>query len=109
MPFLVITAWYPTHKASEVIKILFEVRKKYPPSVLAELGDTSVNQAVTTTEKGLKTMSFYDVKEGKLEEALKTARSALAMFQPIEGYEYSIEVWSTLTEAFETLGMQAPT
>jgi len=109
MPFLVITSWYPTHKASEVIKIFPEILKKYPPSVLAELGETSVNQAVTTTEKGLKAMSFYDVKKGKLEEALMTAKSALAMAQSIEGYEYTIEVWSTITEAFETLGMQAPT
>ena len=109
MPFLVITSWYPTHKASEVIKILSEVLKKYPPNVLAELGETSVNQAVTTTEKGLKAMSFYDVKEGKLEEALKIARSALAMCQSIEGYEYTIEIWSTFTEAFEIVGMQAPT
>lgn len=54
-------------------------------------------------------MSVYDVKEGKLEEALKIARSTLAMFQPIEGYESKVEVWSTVTESFEAIGMQTPT
>lgn len=109
MPFLVITAWYPTHKVSDVIKVYPEMLKKYPPSSLTEFGEIAVNNAVTATEKGLKTMSFYDIKEGKLEEALKTARSALAMFQSIEGYEYKVEVWSTITEAFESIGMQVPT
>ena len=109
MPYLVLTAWYPTHKVPEVLKILPELLKKYPPSVLEELGETAVNQATTTTEKGLKAMSFYEIKEGKLEEALITAKKAVAMFQPVEGYEYTIEIWSTFTEAFEIVGMQAPT
>ena len=109
MPFIVVTSWYPTHKVSDVLKIFPEFLKKYPPNVLAEFGEISVNQAVTSTEKGLKSMSFFDIKEGKLEEALKVARSAVAMFQAVEGYEYSIEVWSTITEAFESIGMQAPT
>ena len=109
MPYLVITSWYPSHKVPDVIKIYTEMLKKYPPNVLAKLGEYCVENAGSATEKGLKSMSIFDVKEGKLEEALKTARSALAMAQSIEGYEYTVEVWSTLTEAFDTLGMQVPT
>jgi len=109
MVYLVITSWYPSHKVSDVIKTFTEMLKKYPPSVIAELGEILVNNAGTSTENGLKAMSVYDVKEGKLEEALKIARSALAMFQPVEGYESKVEVWSTVTESFEAIGMQAPT
>lgn len=106
---MVITSWYPSHKLPDVIKIYAELLKKYPPSSLEELGETCVNNAGTSTENGLKAMSVYDVKEGKLEEALKTARRALAMFRSIEGYVYTIEVWTTITEGFESIGMQAPT
>ena len=109
MPYMVITSWYPVHKVPDVIKVYAELLKKYPPSSLEELGETCVNNAGTSTENGLKAMSVFDVKEGKIEEALKTARGALAMFHSIEGYSYSIEVWSTITESFEAIGMQVPT
>jgi len=109
MPYLVMTNWYPSHKVPDVIKIYTEMLKKYPPNVLAELGEYCVDNAGSATEKGLKAMSIFDVKEGKLEEALKTARGALAMFRSIEGFVYTIEVWTTSTEGFESIGMQAPT
>jgi len=109
MPYLVMSSWYPSHKVSDVIKTFTEMLKKYPPSVIAELGEILVNNAGTSSEKGLKNMSVYDIKEGKLEEALKIARSALAMFQPIDGYESKVEVWSTAAEGFEAIGMQVPT
>jgi hypothetical protein len=109
MPYLVITSWYPSHKLPDIINVYAEMLKKYPPNVLAELGEYCVNNAGSTTEKGLKGMSVFEVKKGKLEEALKTARGALAMFRSIEGYVYTIEVWTTITEGFESIGMQAPT
>ena len=109
MPYMVITNWYPSYKLPEVLKVYPEMLKKYPPNVLAELGEYRVEMAGTATEKGLKSMNVFEVKEGKLEEALKTARGALAMFRSIEGYVYTIEVWTTITEGFESIGMQAPT
>ena len=106
MPYLVIKSWYPTHLASEVAKRYLEVVQKYPPD--NTLGETLVPVAVKTTKKGIKTMSIYEIKEGKLEEANTRAGNAMAMFNDIEGYEYSVERWATVSEAMAAIGMQAP-
>ncbi|MFX1395253.1 MAG: hypothetical protein ACFFAH_17040 [Promethearchaeota archaeon] len=53
-------------------------------------------------------MSISEVKQGKLEEALKYAGDSMIPYFPIEGFEYKVRVWSTIIEAMEYIGMKAP-
>jgi len=108
MPYLVIKSWYPTNLISETTKKYLEVVQKYPPATIAAIGETLVPVASKTTKKGVKTMSIYEVTEGKLEEALTLASNAMAMFNDFEGYEYSIETWATVSEALAVQGIKAP-
>lgn len=106
MPYIVITSWYPSDKVIEVVKTYFEAIKKYPPD--DSLGEAVVPAAVTTTKRGIKTIGITEVKEGKLQEALNRARSTMVMYHNIEGYEYTVDIYATVTEALAFVDMELP-
>lgn len=106
MPYIWVTAWYPTHLRDEVIKKWVEVRRKFPED--PSLGETVVDVANKATENGIKVVSIGRVKEGKLEEALTRTGRSLIPFQDIEGFEYTIELYSTIEEAMDALGVKMP-
>lgn len=105
MPYIVITTVYPSHKVDEVVKKYIEMLPKYPP--VPSVGE-SVVSAVKTVEQGIKQLTVYEVKEGKLEEALNLWTKGSAEYRNIEGYGVTIEVWATTAEAFAAIGMKPP-
>ena len=105
MPYLFITSVYPSHKVDEVVKKYLEVTPKYPPD--PSMGKALVS-ATKILEQGVKSFTAYEVKEGKLEEAISIWTKGIAEYRNIEGYETSIEVWATSAEAFGAIGMKRP-
>jgi len=53
-------------------------------------------------------IGISDVKEGKLEDALKRAGDFMVMFQNIAGFEYTVRVYSKVEEAMASIGMDMP-
>ncbi|MHA2390420.1 MAG: hypothetical protein ACXAEX_00485 [Promethearchaeota archaeon] len=106
MPYLVTRTSWPSDKIPEIVKTAIEVIKKYPEDT--SLGETVVPNAVKATTDGIMTFAVYEVKEGKFREAYERAGTVLAMYAPIEGFEYSVEVWSTEVEAYKTIGQAPP-
>ncbi len=106
MTYIFVYTWYPSHKTEEVVKVYLEMLNKFP--VDESLVEEIVPAAVKTGSEGIKTLGISKVKEGKLEEALTRARTQMAMFQSIEGFEYSIEVWATVEEAMTVIGKRMP-
>jgi hypothetical protein len=106
MPYLIVTASYPSHKADVVAKKYLEVLKKYPPD--NKLGSLVVPVAVTRNLQGIKAMVITEVKKGKLEDAMTRVGNELAMYRSIEGYEAQVETYFTLAEALESIGMNPP-
>lgn len=106
MPYIFVYAWYPSHKVPEVVKVYLEMLKKYPAD--ESLGETIMPSAVNTGCEGIKSLAVNKVKEGKLEEALTRTGTQMTMFQSVEGFEYSIEVWSTVEEAMGMIGKSMP-
>ena len=104
--YIITTSFYPSDKAMEVAKKYLEYLKKYPPD--QTLGSELVPAAVKTTEKGIKVLNIVEVKKGKLEESLNRAANEMAMFLSIVGFEYSIDVHLSVTEAMATIGMSLP-
>ena len=102
MPYIIITFWCPSDKAKEMAKRHLEILEKYPPD--ENLGSFAVPVAVKSTEKGIKCLSIWEAKEGKLEEAYTRAANAMMMYRSIPGIEYKMDIYFTLTEAFITLG-----
>jgi len=106
MPYVITTTTFPTDKIDETAKMYTEVTKKYPPD--ENLGNILVQSAIKTTKKGINALTVMEVKEGKLEEALARTAAELSMYRNIVGYEYSVDVWQTVEEAFISVGMSAP-
>ncbi|MFW9807394.1 MAG: hypothetical protein ACFFFK_11755 [Candidatus Thorarchaeota archaeon] len=106
MPYIVTHSRYPTHKIPEVSKRYLKVREKFPPD--ETLSVEIVPASVKATEQGITTMGISLVKEGKLEEALRRTTQSMVMYHDIEGYEFSIEVQNTVSEALAFIGMSPP-
>ena len=106
MPYLVTTSTYPSDLATAVAERYFEALQKYPvdENQVKEL----VPAAVKSTNQGLKVMGVWEVKEGKLEGALKRLTDFMVMFQTIPGFEYTIDTNWSVEEALGMLGMELP-
>ncbi|MFX1373300.1 MAG: hypothetical protein ACFFCE_15715 [Promethearchaeota archaeon] len=106
MTYIFVYSWYPSHKTEEVVKVYLEMLKKFP--VDESLVEEIIPSAVKTGCEGIKTLGVNKVMEGKLEDALTRARTQMAMFLSIEGFEYSIEVWATVEEGLAVIGKSLP-
>jgi hypothetical protein len=105
MPYIIATSIYPSHKQNDVIKKYLEIIPKYPAD--ESLGEV-VAQPVVFTNKGFKVVSIWEVKEGKFEEAYRRINTYFYEFIDIEGYETTIEVCPTFSEATSIAGIPTP-
>jgi hypothetical protein len=103
MPYLITRCWYPHHLADEVAKKYIETMEKYPPD--ESLAKTVVPAAVSSTRKGIQTITIDEVERQKLGDALKHDSLFMAEFRKIEGFSYEIRPWSNLEEAMKEIGM----
>lgn len=108
MPYLISFTQWPTHKTLEVAKKIIESNKKFPPD--ESLGVNLIpGNAIKVTIEGAKTISVLNVSKGKLEEAYLRSQAIGNLFaMSIEGFEYTIEVWSTVEEAYSSIGQKPP-
>jgi hypothetical protein len=106
MPYLITTSFYPSDKVPEVAKMYLEAIRKFPPD--EKLFTLVVPGAVKATHQGIQNIIIAEVKKGKLDEAYIYCASMMAMFQNIQGYEYRIDPYVTIEEAFRTVGMSPP-
>ena len=109
MPYIVTTSWYPTHKNDEVVKVYLEALAKYPPSKMP--GKLIVPVAVTTTKKGLISVRIREIKtdDGQsLSDALRTVGEMMTEFLHIDGFEYTIRLWETISEAMRNIKRESP-
>ena len=103
MPYIIIHCWYPNHLADEVAKKYLETMEKYPPD--ESLAKTIVPAAVSSTRKGIKTITIDEVERQKLGDALERDALFMAEFRNIEGFNYEIKSWATVEDALETIGL----
>ena len=108
MPFVVIFMKYPTHLVKKVVQKAVEANQKNMFPDEEDLYEVLVRSAWKSTPEGLKAMSVVLVKEGKLEETLKSIYKEMLYFSELDGLESSVEVWGTWREAFEVMGMEIP-
>ncbi len=101
------TAWFPIDKASEAGKMYIEASKKFPRD--KSLSKQLLNNAVSTTKEGYKSVSAHEIKEGKLTEYLALVNKyVIFVAKGIEGYKCQIEIMSSIVEAMDVLGLKPP-
>lgn len=108
MPYLISFAKWPSDKTDEVIKKVIEANKKFPPD--ESLGEDLVpGNAIKATKEGTKTISVFNVSKGKLDEAYLRAQALGNLYaMGIEGFEYTLEIWSNVQEAYSSIGQKLP-
>jgi len=106
MPYIISKSWWPSDKTTEVVNKAFEVVPKNPPD--PSLEEVVVQNAVKATDKGIMNITIFEVKKGKLEEALMREQKIAVEYHDIAGFEYSLEVWNTAVEAFGFIGRKPP-
>ena len=109
MVYIIVTAWYPVHKAMEVGKKFLEVVKKYPPS--KSPGKEIIPVAVSSGKDGLKVISVIEVADGDAQtfsDALTQTNREIVEYMSIEGFKYKIRVWGSIQRGMELLGLKAP-
>ena len=103
MPYLITRSWYPLHKAGEPGKIYLKAMEKFPPD--ESIAKSIVPVAVTSTKKGLQTLSVSEVENDKIGAAIDRAARMMLEFRNIEGFSYEIKVWSKVEEALDMIGL----
>ncbi len=106
MPYIVTTSIYPTEKGPEVAEKYLEAINKYPPD--ENLAVEVVPAAVKSSHEGVRVLGIEEVREGKLEDALKQTVNRMVMFQSIPGFRYSTEIYYKIEEALALIGMSLP-
>ena len=108
MPYLITFTKWPSDKSLEVIKKAIESNKKFGED--ESLGeDLLPGNAIKSTKEGAKTITVLKVSKGKLEEAYFRAQEVGNFFaMAVAGFEYEIEVWSTVDEAYSSIGQKPP-
>lgn len=108
LPYLISFAKWPSDKTPEVVKKAIEANKKFPPD--ESLGESLVSgNAIKATQEGIRTISVLNVSKGKLEEAYNRLQALSNLYaMSIEGFEYVLETWATLEEAYSSIGQKPP-
>ena len=97
--YIVLKSFYPTNKVEEVQKIYMELVKKYPPD--DSIAETLIRGAGKASEKGYEGMSIWKVKEGKFDPMVIRIMKAMSMFNNIEEFGWSVDVWATPEETLK--------
>ena len=107
MVHIMATAWWPPNltKGAEIAKKAYEAAKKFP---VDESLATLLVQGFMGDKIGTKSISIWNVKEGKLEEALNLTGEILRFYAEIEGVTYKTTLMVTPEEAYATVGMKPP-
>jgi hypothetical protein len=101
------TVWFPHNKAQKAGEVFIEASKKNPTD--RSLSKELLNNAVCATKEGYKVVSAREIKEGKLVEYLAQVNKLLLYIsERIDGYKYEIEVYSSIFEAMDVLGLKPP-
>lgn len=105
MVYIITKSTYPSHKVNEVAQKYLEGLQKFPAD--ESLGQLLVT-AVKTTEKGISGLSVFEVKEGKMAEAMDLIIRTTALSLEIDGYEVTTDIFYNVAEAFDVIGMKLP-
>jgi hypothetical protein len=107
MPYMFTYNIFPNDEAENISKIYIK-EIQGARKLLRQCGKEIIPNAVKATTDGMSVIGVWDVKDGKLDEMLKTQQKLLLAYNEIKGYRYRIEVRFKVTEALEMLGMKAP-
>jgi hypothetical protein len=106
MVLIVIESWYPAKIAALAGQKYIEVTQKYPPD--ESLGEVALDPILRVTKDGIHAIYAWKCKDDKVKDSLMMLSKAMFMYADLEGYQYSIETYVDLTEAYAIIGAKGP-
>ena len=106
MVLIVIESWYPAKIGSLVGQKYIEVTQKYPPD--KSLGEIALDPIVRPTKDGIHTIYAWKCKDDKVKDSIMALAKMMFMYADLEGYQYSMETYADLNEAYAIIGAKAP-
>ena len=100
MGLLMITTWYPPHKAPEMAKLFLKTPRKVPFISKWRVFNT------TGGINGIKTYHLIYTERGKVEEAIGEINKFFMPFYSIEGFNYLAEPLVGVSDSYKTLGLK---
>lgn len=101
MAHIVITSWWPYSKGEEVQKKWDETLPRFQAVV------KSFKYYFKPVKIGIRAMGFFEIEQGRLEEAITTVTALAAEFTTIEGYTYKYDIQTSMEEALAAQAAQA--
>ena len=101
--YLITTSTYPNDKVKDVANMYLKAITKYPDD--NKIAVPIVQAAVLATPQGIKVIHIFDVKKGKLDDAMALAVNRMVMFYDIQGFRVTFETYLNLEEALKFIGM----
>jgi hypothetical protein len=101
--YLISNSLYPNDKAKDVANMYLKAMAKYPDD--NSTYTTVVPAAIRSSFEGIGVMIIYEVKKGKLDDAITLAVNRNVMCTSVPGYRYSLNTYLNLEEAMKAIGM----
>lgn len=102
---VMLEATYPGTKAKEAGTKFLEIMKDDPPPEYVKI----IDLYAAGGGDGYRVLLFYGIDDGKEGDGMRyISRGIVAMLNAIEGYKCESHVVYNMAEAFEFLGMTAP-
>jgi hypothetical protein len=100
MTHIVVTSWWPYSKGEEVTNKWNETIARFQAVV------KSFKYFFKPVKKGVRAMGFFEIEQGKLEEAMATIYNLAMEFTTIEGYTFEMDTQLSLEEALAAQAAQ---
>ena len=94
MVYVVITAWYPLNKAQQVNEIYNKQIQEMGSSGFIK----STPMWIKPCKTGMKTVTYNEIEEGKLEEAITWLLRFMGPFGVVDGYGYDFDLMASQQE-----------
>lgn len=96
---ILITVWYPGHKAKEVAEKFLKQAEKGNPKYVKKW----LSFATSDGKNSMKGYHLVYIEKGHIDEGLENIHKLIAPYYKIEGYRTRIEILSSVTEAAKML------
>ena len=96
---ILITAWYPGHKAKEVAEMFLKQAEKGNPPYIKKW----LSFGTSDGKDGMKGYNLVYIEKGHVDEGLANIYKLIAPYYKIEGYSVKFEVLSLVSEAAKML------
>ena len=106
MVFVVVQSWYPAKVVQLVAQKYIEVMQKYPPNESS--GEMVLAPIQTATKDGIHVIMAWECKDDKIKQSLMALAKAQFMYADIEGYQWSMDTYVDVIEAYSIIGMKGP-